>query len=375
MAKFVIIPDSFKGTLSSHEVCTLVADSIRRFQPDASILKVPVADGGEGSVDAFLQAVEGQKVKVQVTGPLFDQVSAFYGLIDQGQTAVIEMAACAGLPLVGNHRNPSITTTFGVGELILHAAKQGVKKIILGLGGSATNDAGVGCMAALGVRFYNQEQQSFIPVGGTLKDITSIDMSSLNPLIRSIEFITMCDIDNPLYGTNGAAYIFGPQKGASPEMVASLDDHLRAFSQTVERDIGFSQWNFPGAGSAGGMGYGTKVFLNATIQMGIETVLNLIHFDEMIQDADYIFTGEGQLDSQSLQGKVVIGVARRALNSHAKVIALVGNLALNRERLSHENVDEIIVTNYLNLPFDQAKTRAAEDMRYVMDQWCQYHLS
>lgn len=375
MAKFVIIPDSFKGTLSSHEVCTLVADSIRRFQPDASILKVPVADGGEGSVDAFLQAVEGQKVKVQVTGPLFDQVSAFYGLIDQGQTAVIEMAACAGLPLVGNHRNPSITTTFGVGELILHAAKQGVKKIILGLGGSATNDAGVGCMAALGVRFYNQEQQSFIPVGGTLKDITSIDMSSLNPLIRSIEFITMCDIDNPLYGTNGAAYIFGPQKGASPEMVASLDDHLRIFSQTVERDIGFSQWNFPGAGSAGGMGYGTKVFLNATIQMGIETVLNLIHFDEMIQDADYIFTGEGQLDSQSLQGKVVIGVARRALNSHAKVIALVGNLALNREQLSHENIDEIIVTNYLNLPFDQAKTRASEDMRYVMDQWCQYHLS
>ncbi len=374
MSKFVLIPDSFKGTLSSIQVCNILESSIRHFQPSATVVKIPVADGGEGSVDAFLQALPGEKIEVTVTGPHFEPIDSFYGLIDHGQTAVIEMAACAGLPLVGERRDPRITTTYGVGELILRAAQKGVKKIILGLGGSATNDAGAGCMAALGVKFYNNNNESFIPVGGTLHEVVHIDTSSLHPLVQQIQFITMCDIDNPLFGTEGAAHIFGPQKGATPEMVLFLDENLKHFANVVSQELGFDQWDFKGAGSAGGMGYGTKVFLKSTIQMGIQTVLDITHFDDVIRDADFVLTGEGRLDSQSLRGKVVIGVARRARQSAAKVIAIVGELTATSQQLAQEHIDQVIVTNYMKLPFAQLKPRASQDMKKVMDDWCSEHI-
>jgi glycerate kinase len=367
MKKFILIPDSFKGTLSSLQVCNIMERSIRSRFSDAEIVKIPVADGGEGSVDAFLLAVGGQKVEVEVTGPHFEKMRSFYGLIDEGQTAVIEMAACAGLPLVGTHRDPRITTTYGVGELILHAARQGVSKIILGLGGSATNDAGVGCMAALGIRFFNQAHQTFVPVGGTLSEINTIDVSSLNPLIKEIEFVTMCDIDNPLYGTEGAAYIFGPQKGATPEMVRFLDGNLKSLATVVETTLGFKEWDFKGAGAAGGMGYGAKVFLHSKIQMGIQTVLDITRFDQLIENADYIFTGEGRLDSQSMRGKVVIGVARRAKKVPAKLVAVVGQVTADPADLKREGIDHVVVTNYLNLPFEELKPRAELDMTTVVD--------
>lgn len=367
MKKFILIPDSFKGTLSSLQVCNIMERSIRSRFSDAEIVKIPVADGGEGSVDAFLLAVGGQKVEVEVTGPHFEKMRSFYGLIDEGQTAVIEMAACAGLPLVGTHRDPRITTTYGVGELILHAAQQGVSKIILGLGGSATNDAGVGCMAALGIRFFNQAHQTFVPVGGTLSEINTIDVSSLNPLIKEIEFVTMCDIDNPLYGTEGAAYIFGPQKGATPEMVRFLDGNLKSLATVVETTLGFKEWDFKGAGAAGGMGYGAKVFLHSKIQMGIQTVLDITRFDQLIENADYIFTGEGRLDSQSMRGKVVIGVARRAKKVPAKLVAVVGQVTADPADLKREGIDHVVVTNYLNLPFEELKPRAELDMTTVVD--------
>ena len=364
--KFVIIPDSFKGTLSSIEVCDIIENEILNVFNDAEIKKIPVADGGEGSVDAFLEGLKGEKVFVEVNDPFFQKMTSFYGLIDQGETAVIEMAACAGLPLVGNKKDPRITTTYGVGELLLHAIEHGVKKVILGIGGSSTNDGGCGFAAALGVKFYDQNHETFIPTGGTLHQIHQIDKSNLDKRLNQIELITMCDIDNPLYGKEGAAYVFGPQKGADPVMVEFLDQGLKHLAKTVHQSLGIDDPYFKGAGAAGGLGYGAKVFANSKIQMGIETVLDAMQFDELAKDADYIITGEGQMDFQSLRGKVAIGVARRAKRTKAKVIAVVGSLKGNKEDYINEGIDDIIVTNYLNLSFDELKPRAKEDMTYTV---------
>jgi len=364
--KFVIIPDSFKGTLSSIEVCDIIENEILNVFNDAEIKKIPVADGGEGSVDAFLEGLKGEKVFVEVNDPFFQKMTSFYGLIDQGETAVIEMAACAGLPLVGNKKDPRITTTYGVGELLLHAIEHGVKKVILGIGGSSTNDGGCGFAAALGVKFYDQNHETFIPTGGTLHQIHQIDKSNLDKRLNQIELITMCDIDNPLYGKEGAAYVFGPQKGADPEMVEFLDQGLKHLAKTVHQSLGIDDPYFKGAGAAGGLGYGAKIFANSKIQMGIETVLDAMQFDELAKDADYIITGEGQMDFQSLRGKVAIGVARRAKRTKAKVIAVVGSLKGNKEDYINEGIDDIIVTNYLNLSFDELKPRAKEDMIYTV---------
>lgn len=365
--KFVLIPDSFKGTLTSSQVCEIIESEIKK-KFSAEIIKIPVADGGEGSVDAFLEAVGGKKVFVEVTGPYFEKMEAFYGLIDEGKCAVIEMAASSGLPLVEGRKNPSLTTTFGVGELILHAVNSGVEKIIVGLGGSCTNDGGTGCAAALGIRFFDETGECFVPIGGTLNKIKKIDFSGLIPALKDIELVTMCDIDNPLYGKQGAAYVFGPQKGADPVMVEFLDQNLKALAEVVAKDSGFTEWDFKGAGAAGGMGYGMKVFLNSKIQMGIETVLDVVKFDELIQGANYIITGEGKIDYQSLRGKVVIGVARRAKKQNAKVIAVVGTLGEGYEGAYEEGVDLIVESNYLKLPFEEVKPRAEQDLRKVVSE-------
>jgi glycerate 2-kinase len=362
MKRFVIIPDSFKGTLSSIQVCDILEKEIHEKFDQVEIKKIPVADGGEGSVDAFLQAGDGKKVYAEVSGPYFEKMTSFYGLIDGGKTAVIEMAACAGLPLVDNRKDPSKTTTYGFGELILHAIDQGVEKIILGLGGSATNDGGAGFAAALGVEFYDMQNKKFIPVGGTLSKIKKIDISKMDYRLKKIDFITMCDIDNPLFGIEGAAYIFSPQKGADQAMVEFLDQNLKDYAKVVEKNLRFDNPYFKGAGAAGGLGYGTKVFLNSKIQMGIETVLDVMHFDELAKDVDYIITGEGNLDSQSLRGKVVIGVARRAKKLKTKVIAVVGQVSGDQSLYLAEGIDFIVVTNYLKLPFEEVKKRAESDM-------------
>ncbi len=374
MKTYLIIPDSFKGTLSSIDVCSIIQEEILKVDPQAITKTLPVADGGEGSVDAFLQGLPGKKVFVDVKNPYFETMTSFYGIIDQGKTAVIEMAACAGLPLVEHRKNPALTTTYGVGELILDALNHGVEKIILGLGGSSTNDGGCGCAAALGAKFYNQQKMSFIPTGGTLHMIESIDLSGMDPRLQHIEFITMCDIDNPLYGIEGAAYVFGPQKGANHAMVEYLDANLKHLSLKVKEATGFDDPFFKGAGAAGGMGYGTKVFLHSKIQMGIETVLDVISFDELAKDADVIITGEGKLDRQSLRGKVVIGVARRAKKTKAKVVAVVGSLEGNPKDYTSEGVDHIVITNYENLSFEELKPRAKADMIFTVSQFLKKNL-
>lgn len=368
MKKFVLIPDSFKGTLSSTQVCDILEAHILKKYPKAEVIKIPVADGGEGSVDAFIQAVGGEIVRLKVTGPYFEQIDSFYGLIDHGECAVIEMAACAGLPLVEDRKNPSKTTTLGVGELMKDALNRGVKKIIMGLGGSCTNDGGTGCAAALGVSFINAKGKNFIPVGGTLKEIVDINLRNLDPRLKDIELITMCDIENPLYGKTGAAYVYGPQKGADSEMVSFLDQNLKTLAEVVANKLGFTEWDFKGAGAAGGMGYGMRVFLNSKIQMGIETVLDITNFDHIIKDADYIITGEGKIDYQSLRGKVVIGVARRAKKQNKKVIAVVGIIGEGAEGAYDEGVSEIVETNYQHLPFEQVKHRARQDLNVAVSQ-------
>lgn len=325
MRKYVVIPDSFKGCLSSGEICDIIAREIRRRDPEARVCALPVADGGEGTVDAFLGALGGEKVAVPCRDPYGRPLTAHYGLFPDGKTAVIEMAAAAGLPLVGEDRRVADATTYGVGQLIAHALRRGTERILLGLGGSATNDGGCGAAAALGVEFLDAEGKAFVPVGGTLRRIAHIRTGGLLPALRQAEVIAMCDIDNPLCGESGAAAVFAPQKGADAASVRMLDEGLAHLAAVIEKDLGRSLLTIPGGGAAGGFGAGSVAFLGARLQMGIEAVLDLTDFDRLAADAYLVITGEGRLDSQSLRGKVVVGVARRARALGVPVVALVGS--------------------------------------------------
>ena len=367
MKNFVLIPDSFKGTMSSSEICEIMSAAIKKIIPDANIRQIPVADGGEGSVDAFLRALGGEKIYARVQGPFGDEMEAYYALIDEGSTAVIEMAACAGLPLAEGRADPTKTTTYGVGQLIMDAARRGVKKIIAGLGGSATNDGGCGAAAAAGIRFYDSGGNLFIPAGGTLQNIARIDASGADAALKGIEITAMCDIDNPLYGAEGAAYIFGPQKGADRTMVELLDNGLRNLDACLKSSLGADISGMPGAGAAGGMGAGMVAFFGANLKMGIEVVLDTVRFDEIIAKADMILTGEGKIDGQSLRGKVVIGVARRAKLSGIPVVAIVGDIDKAAKGAYGEGVAGIFSINMLAEDFARAKLHAREDMEFTVE--------
>lgn len=366
--KFVLIPDSFKGTLSSSQICEILKTGVEKHFPGSETVSIPVADGGEGSVDAFIAAVGGTKEHVTVKNPYFEDMESYYGLIDEGQTAVIEMAACAGLPLVENRKDPRKTTTYGVGQLIVAAAEKGVKKIIVGLGGSCTNDGGCGAAAAAGIRFYDEAGEEFVPTGGTTEKIRRIDLSGYNPVLRSVEIVTMCDIDNPMYGPTGAAYIFGPQKGADAKMVLELDGGIANLSQVIAQTIGKDISQIPGTGAAGAMGAGMIAFFGSRLQMGIQTVLDTVKFDQLIEDADYIFTGEGKLDSQSLRGKVVIGIAQRAKTQKKPVIAVVGGAEDSQIEQAYEmGVTAVFPINRLPEDFSVSRHHSEENLAYTVD--------
>ncbi|GMO39430.1 MAG: glycerate kinase [Termitinemataceae bacterium] len=373
MKNFIIIPDSFKGTMSSLEICNIMAESVKRFFCDANILCIPVADGGEGTVDAFLSAVGGTKIDINVCGPFNDVVPSFYGILsgaakDGEKTAVIEMAACAGLPLAEGRLNPECSTTFGVGELIKSALDKGCSKIITGLGGSATNDGACGAASALGVRFFDKSGNTFVPTGGSLKDICRIDTSGIDPRLKDAQLISMCDIDNPLCGKTGAAYIFGPQKGASHPMVKRLDSGLKHLAEIVQHDMLLEDAaEIPGAGAAGGMGFGMKIFFGSKLQMGIETVLDTVQFDKLLKNADIVFSGEGKIDTQSLRGKVVIGIARRTKKAGVPLFAVVGDIGDNIESAYTEGVSAIFSINRVAIPFIEARRRAKTDLALTMD--------
>ena len=368
MMKFILIPDSFKGTLSSEEICTIAAQKVKKHFPEAEIVSIPVADGGEGSVDAFLTAVGGEKVNVTVKNPYFEDMEAYYGLIENGQTAVIEMAACAGLPLVEDRKDPRKTTTYGVGQLILDAARRGAKKIIVGLGGSCTNDGGCGAAAAVGVKFFDKAGKEWIPTGGTTIDIDRMDLSGRDPILNQVEIVTMCDIDNPMYGPTGASHIFGPQKGADPDMVLKLDEGIKNLGRVMAESLGRDISQVPGTGAAGAMGAGMIAFFDSRLQMGIQTVLDTVKFDEMIADADYIITGEGKLDSQSLRGKVVIGIAERAKKQNRRVIAVVGGADDAEIGRAYEmGVTAVFPINRLPQDFSIIRGHSRENLGYTVD--------
>lgn len=366
--KFILIPDSFKGTLSSEQICEIAKEKVEKHFPDAETACVPVADGGEGSVDAFLTALGGSKVSVTVKNPYFEDMESYYGVIHEGKTAVIEMASCAGLPLVEDRKNPKLTTTYGVGQLILAAAESGVDKIIVGLGGSSTNDGGCGAAAAVGIKFYDKDGKEFVPTGGTTADIAKIDLSGRAKVLDQVEIVTMCDIDNPMYGPTGASYIFGPQKGADEAMVEELDAGIKNLSRVIAEATGEDISQVPGTGAAGAMGAGMIAFFGSRLQMGIQTVLDTVNFDEMIKDADYIITGEGKLDSQSLRGKVVIGIAERAKKQNKNVIAVVGGADDSEIDKAYEmGVTAVFPINRLPQDFSISRHHSKENLGYTVD--------
>ena len=329
MKKCIVISDSFKGTLSSLEICRIARESIPRFFPDCQVITAPVADGGEGLVECFEAAIGAQPVTVSVTGPLGRPVRAVYARKDK--LAIVEVAAAAGLPMMGRNGDPARTTTYGVGELIRHAIENGCIEILLGLGGSATNDGGCGCAAALGTGFYDKHGKRFIPTGATLERIETIRVSDGWTMPEDVRITVMCDVDNPLYGPTGAAYVFGPQKGADAAMIARLDKGLRKLDAVMKKDLGVSVADVPGAGAAGGMGAGCMAFLHAELKPGIECVLDTIGFDAMLEDAELVITGEGRIDSQSVHGKVISGIAKRTRSRGIPLIALVGGIAEGAE--------------------------------------------
>lgn len=367
MQNFILVPDSFKGTLSAIEVCNIMKSSIKNLYKDANIISVPVADGGEGTVDAFLYALGGEKKSVWVSDAFNEQkILAHYAML-KDNIAVIEMAACAGLPLVKNRLEPDKTTTFGVGELIVDAINSGAKKIILGLGGSATNDGGCGMAAALGVKFKDEQNQEFIPTGGTLSKIYKIDMNNIYPKIKDIEFISMCDVDNPLCGRLGASAVFAPQKGADEDMVKLLDEGLAHLAKIIKRDLHIEVKDIKGAGAAGGLGAGSIAFLQSKLTKGIDVVLDTINFDELVSKADIVFTGEGKFDSQSLHGKVVMGVANRSQKYKTPVIVVTGAIGENIQEAYNKGITAIFSINKEPMEFSKSALKSKENMILTME--------
>lgn len=335
----LIAMDSFKGSLSSAEAGEAAAAGIRAVNPDAEINVVPLADGGEGTVEALVQATGGETVRTQVTGPLGEPVDAKYGILGDGKTAVIEIAEACGLPLVPEDmRDPMKATSHGVGELIRDAVRRGADKLIIGLGGSATNDAGVGMLQALGYRFLDGSGEDVPRGGAALRAIRSIDGTGALPELKRLRIRVACDVNNPLYGERGAAYIYGPQKGATPNMVEELDKGLRNFAEVVHQQYKLDLQQISGAGAAGGLGAAFAGILNADLESGIGLILDTIRLEEKLKDADVVITGEGRMDAQSSMGKAAMGVAGLAKEHGKPVIALAGSVSKEAAELNRMGI-------------------------------------
>ena len=351
--KIVIAPDSFKESLTALEVANAIETGFKRIFPNAEYVKLPMADGGEGTVQSLVDATQGRLIETEVTAPLGNQVKSFFGLSGDGKTAIIEMAAASGLHLVPmDKRNPCQTTSFGTGELIKQALDLGVQHIILGIGGSATNDGGAGMLQALGLRLLDKNGQS-IGFGGTaLSNLAEIQMADLDPRLQHVQIEVACDVNNPLCGERGASAIFGPQKGATPEMVKELDAALAHFAEIAGRDCGKQIKEQPGAGAAGGMGGGLLLLPNVQLKAGVQIVLDNLKLADQVKDADLVITGEGRMDAQSILGKTPIGVARAAKQFNKPVIAIVGCLREDYEVVYEHGIDAVfpIIRNLGDLP-------------------------
>ena len=373
MKKCVIMPDSFKGTLSSIEICDIIKEKVLDFYPDCQVKAVPVADGGEGTVDCFLYAIDAEKVELRVQNAYMEPVDVYYAKV--GSQAILEMAQPAGLPQAEGRLNPKVTSTYGVGQMIRHAVENGCTDIVIGLGGSSTNDGGAGAAAALGTVFRNAEGESFIPAGGTLKEIVSIDNSQTRKLLEGVSITAMCDINNPMYGPQGAAYIFAPQKGADPEMVKELDSQLIYLSELIQKDLGTDVSRMEGAGAAGALGAGIVAFMGGKLKSGIQTVLDMIHFEELAAGADMVFTGEGRIDSQSLGGKVVIGIAERAKRLGVPVTAVVGSIGDGAEGAYELGVNAIFSINRTAEDFSVSRYKSKENLTGTVDSLIRFYMA
>jgi glycerate 2-kinase len=333
----LVAMDSLKGSLSSLEANKAIVEGLSKVSPDFKIQTLPIADGGEGTVEALVQATHGQFFEKVVTGPLGQPVNARFGILGDKTTAVIEVAEACGLPLLSvEERNPLYTTSFGVGELILEAMDKGCDDFIIGLGGSATNDAGVGMLQALGYQFFNQEGDPIGFGGAKLRSITRIDLSAVPKQVKDLKFRVACDVNNPLYGENGAAYIFGPQKGASAAMVKELDEGLRSFSAVVLEQTGKNLQHISGAGAAGGLGAAFAGFLQAELESGVQLILDYAELEEKLQGVNLTITGEGMLDGQTSMGKAPAGIAQLSKKHGIPVIAIAGDITEGNPSL-HES--------------------------------------
>lgn len=327
MKRIILAFDSFKGSIGSIDIARSAERAIYRELPECEILRFPIADGGEGTTDALCCNLETKQVTCRVHNPLMNPLEVSYSITAEGTTAILEMASASGLPLVPNEqRNPLYTTTYGTGEIVLDALKQGYRKFILGIGGSATNDAGIGMLHALGFRFLDESGNELQPIGANLIHINRIDTSKADPALKESSFVIACDVHNPFYGKDGAAHVYARQKGASASEVLALDKGLKHYAEIIKKQTRQDIAHIPGSGAAGGMGGGLLPFLNAKLQSGIDTVLEILNFDEAVQSADLIFTGEGKLDYQTTMGKALGGILSVAKKHNVPVIALGGTV-------------------------------------------------
>lgn len=342
MTKYVVAPDSFKESMTAKEVCDAMEKGIKKADSAAKVIKVPMADGGEGTVDSLVDATNGQRVIVEVTGPLGNKISAYYGILGNGTTAVIEMAKASGLEIVEKKkRNPMITTTFGTGELIRDALDHNVKEIIIGLGGSSTNDGGSGMAQALGAKLLDQNNNQISFGGGNLDKLDKIDISDLDSRLQDVKIILASDVTNPLIGKDGASRVFGSQKGATPEMVEKLENNLQHYAKIIKSDLNKDVASVSGAGAAGGLGAGLMAFTTCKMRQGVDIAIEVTKLEEKVKSADYVFTGEGGTDFQTKFGKTPYGVAKLGKKYHKPVISLAGYLGEGIDSLYSEGFTAI----------------------------------
>lgn len=366
MNKVMIVPDSFKGTMTSAQVCEIIKNTINDYDSNIETLTLPIADGGEGTLECIKNTLGWQEISTEVKGPFGDIITANYVIsCDETKTAIIEAAQVIGLELVTDNLNPCKASTYGVGTLIKDAIMRGYTNIIIGLGGSCTNDCGAGAAAAMGTIFCDKDGVEFIPTGNTLENVVSIDTSHCDELINNCKITAMCDVSNPLYGPNGAASVFAPQKGADLEMVAVLDYNLKTFSNTINNILNKSVANIPGAGACGGLGAGVVAFMNGELTSGIDTLLNIVNFNELVKDCDLVITGEGRLDTQSLKGKTVIGIASRIkdIGIDTPVVAFVGSNRLDYQTAKEHGISTIIPITPTYMLYEEARRTCFDNLK------------
>ncbi len=365
MNKILLMPDSFKGTVTSLEACEIMKKCIERHFPDCQVISVPIADGGEGTAESFVYALGGKTENVHCKGPFFEDINSHYAMLPDG-TAIIELAAAAGITLAKN-LDPLAATTYGVGQLIASALDNGAKKIILAIGGSATNDFGCGIASALGVRFTDANGKELIPTGGTLANIAHVDISAADSRLKDAELICMCDVTNVPYGLNGAAHVFAPQKGADEKSAEILDEGVKHVCEVVKTDLGIDVSELKGGGAAGASGAGMYAFFGFKLQAGIDVLLDTVKFETLAKDADMVFTGEGRLDSQTLGGKVVSGIGNRAKSIGVPVVAVVGGAKEGAEAIYEHGVTAIFSTNRLPEPFTGDPVKSKNNLEFAFD--------